>query len=121
MKAIQCVEWGAPDKLILADLPLPEPGPGQVRIRIAAAGVNFPDALIVQKKYQLQPKLPFVPGTEVAGTVDAVGEGVRHLKPAIGSSPSSASAGLRNTSARRPLWRWRYRTASVTRSQPHSR
>ena len=80
MKAIQCVEWGAPDKLILADLPLPEPGPGQVRIRIAAAGVNFPDALIVQKKYQLQPKLPFVPGTEVAGTVDAVGEGVRHLK-----------------------------------------
>ena len=98
MKAIQCVEWGAPDKLILADLPLPEPGPGQVRIRIAAAGVNFPDALIVQKKYQLQPKLPFVPGTEVAGTVDAVGEGVRHLKPRDRGSPSSASAGLRNTS-----------------------
>ena len=62
MKAIQCVEWGAPGKLVLADLPLPEPGPGQVRIRIAAAGVNFPDALIVQKKYQLQPPLPFVPG-----------------------------------------------------------
>ncbi len=41
---------------------------------------NFPDALIVQKKYQLQPKLPFVPGTEVAGTIDAVGEGVTHLK-----------------------------------------
>ena len=80
MKAIQCVEWGPPDKLVLADLPLPEPGPGQVRIRIAAAGVNFPDALIVQKKYQLQPKLPFVPGTEVAGTVDAVGADVQHLK-----------------------------------------
>ena len=80
MKAIQCVEWGKPSKLVLADLPLPEPGPGQVRIRIAAAGVNFPDALIVQKKYQLQPKLPFVPGTEVAGTVDAVGDDVQHLK-----------------------------------------
>jgi NADPH:quinone reductase len=80
MKAIQCVEWGAPGKLVLADLPLPEPGPGQVRIRIAAAGVNFPDALIVQKKYQLQPQLPFIPGTEVAGTIDAVGEGVRHPK-----------------------------------------
>ncbi len=80
MKAIQCVEWGEPSKLVLADLPLPEPGPGQVRIRIAAAGVNFPDALIVQKKYQLQPKLPFVPGTEVAGTVDGVGDEVRHLK-----------------------------------------
>ena len=59
---------------------MPEPGAAQVRIRIAAAGVNFPDALIVQKKYQLQPKLPFVPGTEVAGTVDAVGEDVKHLK-----------------------------------------
>lgn len=80
MKAIQCVEWGEPGKLVLADLPLPEPGPGQVRIRIAAAGVNFPDALIVQKKYQLQPNLPFVPGTEVGGTIDAVGDGVQHLK-----------------------------------------
>ena len=80
MKAIQCVEWGTPDKLVLAELPLPEPGLGQVRIRIAAAGVNFPDALIVQKKYQIQPKLPFVPGTEVAGTIDAVGEEVKHLQ-----------------------------------------
>jgi NADPH2:quinone reductase len=80
MKAIQCVEWGGPEKLVLAELPLPDPKPGEVRIRIAAAGVNFPDALIVQKKYQLQPPLPFVPGTEVAGIVDAVGEGVRHLK-----------------------------------------
>jgi len=80
MKALQCVEWGSPDKLVLADLPLPEPEPAEVRIRIAAAGVNFPDALIVQKKYQLQPKLPFVHGTEVAGPVDAVGADVRDLK-----------------------------------------
>jgi NADPH2:quinone reductase len=81
MKAIQCVEWGAPERLQLAEVPAPEPAAGEVRIRVAAAGVNFPDALIVQKKYQLQPPLPFVPGTEVAGTVDAVGEGVRRLKP----------------------------------------
>jgi NADPH:quinone reductase len=81
MKAIQCVEWGGPDKLVLAELPLPEPKAGEVRIRIAAAGVNFPDALIVQKKYQLQPPLPFIPGTEVAGTIDSVGEGVNQLKP----------------------------------------
>lgn len=80
MKAIQCVEWGGPEKLVLAELPLPEPKAGEVRIRIACAGVNFPDALIVQKKYQLQPPLPFVPGTEVAGAVDAVGEGVGHLQ-----------------------------------------
>jgi NADPH2:quinone reductase len=50
-------------------------------VRVAAAGVNFPDALIVQKKYQVQPPLPFIPGTEVAGTVDRVGDGVRTVKP----------------------------------------
>jgi NADPH2:quinone reductase len=82
VKAVHCVEWGAPDRLRLVDLPLPEPGEGEVRLRVAAAGVNFPDALIIQKKYQLQPKLPFVPGTEVAGFVDALGPGV--TTPAIG-------------------------------------
>lgn len=81
MRAIQCVEWGGPERLQLADVPPPQPGPGQVRIRVAAAGVNFPDALIVQGKYQLRPPLPFVPGTEVAGTVDAVGDGVTTFKP----------------------------------------
>jgi len=81
MKAIQCVEWAGPEKLRLAECPLPEPATGEVRIRVAAAGVNFPDALIVQKKYQVQPPLPFVPGAEVAGTVDAVGEGVTRMKP----------------------------------------
>jgi NADPH2:quinone reductase len=80
MKAIQCVEWAGPEKLVLAEVPLPEPAAGEVRVRVEAAGVNFPDALIVQKKYQVQPPLPFTPGTEVAGTVDAVGSGVRHLK-----------------------------------------
>jgi len=81
MKAIQCVEWGLPGRLQLVELPLPEPRAGEVRIRVEAAGVNFPDALIVQKKYQLQPALPFTPGTEVAGTVDAVGTDVKRLKP----------------------------------------
>jgi NADPH2:quinone reductase len=81
MKAIQCVEWGTPERLVLADVALPEPGTGEVRVRVEAAGVNFPDALIVQKKYQVQPPLPFIPGTEVAGTVDAVGSNVKHLKP----------------------------------------
>jgi NADPH:quinone reductase len=80
MKAIQCVEWGTPERLVLADVGLPEPGAGEVRVRVEVAGVNFPDALIVQKKYQVQPQLPFIPGTEVAGTVDAVGSNVNHLK-----------------------------------------
>ena len=69
MKAVQCVEWGAPEKLVVAEVEVPEPKAGEVRVRVAAAGINYPDALIVQKKYQVQPPLPFVPGTEVAGTV----------------------------------------------------
>jgi NADPH2:quinone reductase len=80
MRAIHCIEWGGPDKLLLAEVPVPEPGPGEVRIKVGAAGVNFPDALIIQRKYQVQPPLPFVPGTEVAGMVDALGEGVRQVK-----------------------------------------
>ncbi|MFN7550276.1 MAG: NADPH:quinone oxidoreductase family protein [Pseudomonadota bacterium] len=80
MKAILCEQWGGPETLRLAEVPLPQPGPGQVRIRIAAAGVNFPDVLIIQKKYQVQPQLPFVPGAEVAGTVEAVGDGVRDIQ-----------------------------------------
>ena len=81
MKAIQCVDWGGPEKLQLAECPLPQPAAGEVRIRVEAAGVNFPDALIIQRKYQVQPPLPFVPGAEVAGAVDAVGDGVSRLKP----------------------------------------
>jgi NADPH2:quinone reductase len=81
MKAIQCQEWGGPETLRLVEVPLPEPKAGEVRLRVKAAGVNFPDALIIQKKYQMQPPLPFTPGSEVAGTVDALGDGVTHVKP----------------------------------------
>ncbi len=80
MKAIVCHEWGGPHRLRFGELPLPEPKAGEVRLKVLAAGVNFPDALIIQKRYQVQPPLPFVPGTEVAGVVDAVGEGVSLAK-----------------------------------------
>lgn len=58
----------------------PQPGPGEVLIEIKAASLNFPDLLIVQNKYQFKPALPFVPGSEYAGVVQALGDGVRHLK-----------------------------------------
>lgn len=61
----------------LADLPVPLAGPGEVRVRVRAAGVNFPDLLMTRGAYQLKPALPFVPGLEFAGEVDAVGEGVK--------------------------------------------
>ena len=62
------------------ELPMPEPAAGQVRVTIKAASLNFPDLLIIQNKYQMKPPLPFVPGAEFAGVVDAIGEGVKSLK-----------------------------------------
>ena len=79
MKAIICAEWGGPETLQLLDVALPEPGPKPVRVRVAAAGVNFPDVLIIQKKYQVQPTLPFSPGAEIAGSITAVGSEVKGL------------------------------------------
>jgi NADPH2:quinone reductase len=64
-----------------AELPTPEPAAGQVRIAVHAASLNFPDLLTVQAKYQIKPPLPFVPGSEFSGVIEAVGEGVKHVKP----------------------------------------
>jgi NADPH2:quinone reductase len=80
MRAVLCEAWGGPEGLVIRDLPDLTPKPGEVVIKIRAAGVNFPDVLIIQKKYQVQPELPFSPGAEVAGDVLAVGEGVTALK-----------------------------------------
>ncbi|MBV8972362.1 MAG: NADPH:quinone oxidoreductase family protein [Sphingomonadaceae bacterium] len=76
MKAVLCVEHGPPEKLVVQDVAVPEPGRGQVRLKVEAAGVNFPDTLIIQNLYQFKPALPFSPGGEAAGVIDAVGEGV---------------------------------------------
>ena len=76
MKALLCKTHGLPDTLVYEDAPDPTPGPGEVVIDMKAAGVNFPDVLIIQNKYQFKPELPFAPGAELAGVVSAVGEGV---------------------------------------------
>lgn len=76
MKALVCNEFASIDKLTLDQMPIPEPGKGEVLIDVQAAGVNFPDLLTVQGKYQFKPPLPFIAGTEVAGIVSAVGESV---------------------------------------------
>lgn len=76
MRAVVCKELGPPENLQVVELPDPEPGKGEVLIDVAAAGVNFPDALIIQGLYQFKPSPPFSPGGEVSGTVAAVGEGV---------------------------------------------
>ena len=80
MKAILCKELGPPSKLVLEDIPSPVPGKKEVLVQIKACSVNFPDTLIIQGLYQFKPELPFSPGSDIAGVVKAVGEGVKHVK-----------------------------------------
>ncbi len=76
MKAVLCKEYGPPESLVVEELPSPPLEPGQVRLRVRACGVNFPDTLIIENKYQFKPPLPFVPGGEAAGEVIEVASGV---------------------------------------------
>jgi NADPH2:quinone reductase len=80
MHAWLCENPVGVDALSWKELPTPTPKAGEVLIEIKAASLNFPDLLIVQNKYQMKPPLPFVPGSEYAGVIQAVGEGVTHLK-----------------------------------------
>lgn len=79
MHAWLCENPVGVDALTWKELPTPQPGAGEVLLEIQAASLNFPDLLIVQNKYQMKPPLPFVPGSEYAGVVRAVGEGVKGL------------------------------------------
>ncbi len=81
MKALLCKEHGLPDTLVLEEIADPQPGADEVIVDVKAAGVNFPDVLIIQNKYQFKPELPFAPGGEMAGVVSAVGANVTNLKP----------------------------------------
>lgn len=76
MRAVLCKAYGPPESLVVEEQPTPQPGTGQVRVGVHACGVNFPDTLIIQGTYQFKPALPFSPGGEVAGVVQALGDGV---------------------------------------------
>lgn len=80
MKAVICQAYGPPEKLVIEDIEPLKPGPGQVVIAVKACGVNFPDTLIIEGKYQFKPEPPFSPGGEVAGIVKAVGENVQRVQ-----------------------------------------
>ncbi len=81
MKALLSKAVGGPETLVLEDVPSPTPGPGQAVIQVKACGVNYPDVLIIEDKYQFRPPRPFSPGGEMSGVVKAVGEGVTAVKP----------------------------------------
>lgn len=76
MKTMLCKQYGPPESLVLEDVESPKAGPGQVVVEVEACGVNFPDVLIIENKYQFKPPLPFAPGGEISGVVKELGEGV---------------------------------------------
>ncbi|MGH3966568.1 MAG: NADPH:quinone oxidoreductase family protein [Mycobacterium sp.] len=76
MRAVVCRRYGPPEDLALDEVPDPTPGPGELVVLVRAAAVNFPDVLLINGKYQVQIPVPFTPGSELAGEVAAVGDGV---------------------------------------------
>jgi NADPH:quinone reductase len=83
VKAIQVQNLGGPEVLEIAELPIPEPKAGQVRLRVGAIGLNFADILNVNGEYLTRARTPFVPGMEMAGTIEALGEGVTEQYPGL--------------------------------------
>ena len=83
MRAILCKELGPPDKLVIEDVPSPQVSGDGVKVKVKAAGLNFPDTLIIEGKYQIKPELPFSPGGEMAGEIIEVGPDVKNLKPGM--------------------------------------
>jgi len=94
VKALLSRAPGGPETLTLEDVPEPAVGAGQVRIAVRACAVNFPDLLMIQDLYQVKPPRPFAPGSEVAGVVDAVGEGVAGVRPGERVLMSPAPGGM---------------------------
>jgi NADPH:quinone reductase len=80
MKALICKQYGPPESLVIEEIAPLKPGPAQVVVSVRACGVNFPDTLIIQGKYQTKPELPFSPGAEIAGVVKEAGEGASRFK-----------------------------------------
>jgi NADPH2:quinone reductase len=81
MRAVVCRSYGPPEQLVVEEMPSPRASAGQAVISVKACGVNFPDTLIIEGKYQFKPEPPFSPGGEVAGVVKEVGDGVVAVKP----------------------------------------
>ncbi|CAN5139969.1 NADPH:quinone oxidoreductase family protein [soil metagenome] len=88
MRALQSLQPGGPETLVVREMEMPEPGPGQIAVSVHACGVNFPDVLVIEDRYQLRPPRPFSPGSELAGVVRAVGDGV--ASPVVGQRVSAS-------------------------------
>jgi NADPH2:quinone reductase len=99
MKALLSKQPGGPETLVLDEIAEPVAGPGEVRVAVRACGVNYPDLLIIQDLYQYKPPRPFAPGSELAGVVEAVGEGVSNVRPGDRVLLSPARNGMAESAA----------------------
>ena len=79
MKAVLCKSFGPPENLVIEEIPNPIVGDNDVLIDVHCAGINYPDTLIIQNKYQFKPPLPFTPGSEVSGIAEEVVKNVKHI------------------------------------------
>jgi NADPH2:quinone reductase len=94
MKAVLSKAVGGPETLVVEDVPSPTAGPGQVVVTVKACGVNYPDVLIIEDKYQFKPPRPFSPGGEISGVIKEVGEGVTNVKVGDRILASTGSGGM---------------------------
>ncbi len=101
MRALLCRELGAHDQLTIESVDDPQPGPGEVLIDVRAAGVNFPDLLMIAGRYQVQPPLPFIPGGECAGVIAGVGDGVEGFEMGASVIAMVVTSGLAGAFAER--------------------
>lgn len=95
MKAIQTHEVGGPETLTLDEIDVPNPGKGEVLVDVKACAINYPDTLMIRDLYQFKPERPYSPGGEIAGVVEAVGEGVENFKPGDRVMAGMGNGGLR--------------------------
>ncbi len=93
MRAVLCKSFGPPENLVLEEISAPPLSGGHVRIAVRACGINFPDTLIIEGKYQAKPEMPFSPGSEVSGVIKEIGEGVTRFKPGDRVLAMTSSAG----------------------------
>jgi len=120
MKALLCKAFGPASTLVLEDVPGPAIKKNEILLEVRAAGVNFPDTLIIEGKYQFKPPFPFSPGGEAAGVIAAVGENVSHLKPGDRVMALTGWAALPNRSPFPTTTYCRFRRAWTSPRRPHS-
>jgi len=113
MKALLSIHPGGPETLRVEDLPDPVAGPGELLVRVRACAINYPDVLIIEDKYQLKPPRPFAPGSEIAGEIEAAGEGASSWKVGDRIIAATGFGGLAEKVVI-PAARWPSNVASAT-------